>query len=526
MIIPRLIRWLNPQRLLALARRVGPDSEYIVLPDQRLTRRQAFERMDRLAAGLQTLGVEKGDCVASLLPACPESVYSLFVPWLLGSVEVPLNPLLREHELRHILADCGAKVVLTTQSWLGQDYPALLERLRPDLPDLRAVVVQGADGGDGRLFHSLDEVMDRGDVLHKVSLSSQDMKRITYTSGTTGMPKGVLHSWDRFWGLVRPAVAPRLSPRLWRSTLLPFPMVYYSGLVGAIATLLSGGKLIMMDRFRARLAWELIEQERVTQVACSPTMYRLMMRLRGQERYDASSVRLIAYGSEPMSPELARALHERFACPLEQNYGMNETGHISWTALDDPPEIAATTVGKPVPGARLRIVDDDRQPLPAGERGEVAVKTAQMMLGYFRAPELTAEVLNGEGWFHTGDVGYVGEDGNLRLVDRKKDLIIRGGQNIYPAEVEAYLELHPEIHRAGVVGVASELGGQAVWAYVQLEPGATLSAREVRSYCRGNIATFKVPSQVRIVERMPLSVNDKVQRYKLRELAAKELNAS
>jgi fatty-acyl-CoA synthase/long-chain acyl-CoA synthetase len=229
------------------------------------------------------------------------------------------------------------------------------------------------------------------------------------------------------------------------------------------------------------------------------------------------------YGSEPMPAELARALHERFQCPIEQHYGMNETGHVSWTALDDPPEIAATTVGKPVPGARVRIVDDQRQPLPDGERGEVAVKTSQMMEGYYRAPELTAQAFDEDGWLYTGDVGYVGEDGNLRLVDRKSDVIIRGGQNVYPAEVEAYLELHPAIQRAGVVGVDKELGGQAVWAYVERVPGAELSAGEVRSYCRGHIAGFKVPSQVRFVERMPLSVNDKVQRYKLRELAAEEL---
>jgi fatty-acyl-CoA synthase len=205
---------------------------------------------------------------------------------------------------------------------------------------------------------------------------------------------------------------------------------------------------------------------------------------------------------------------------------MNETGHISWTDPEDPPEIAATTVGKPVPGARLRIVDDAGRPLPDGERGEVVVQTSQMMLGYYRDPDLTAEVFDDEGWFHTGDVGYVGDDGNLRLVDRKKDVIIRGGQNIYPAEVEAYLDLHPDIQRSGVVGVPDELGGEAVWAFVQLAPGANLSAREVRGYCRGKIASFKVPSQVRFVEQIPLSVTDKVQRYKLRQIAAEELSKS
>ena len=519
---PRLLRWLTPPRMLKLARRLGADADYIVFPGQRLTRRQVFDQVERLAAGLQTLGVEKGDRVVALLPSCPEAVYSIFVPWLLGTIEVPLNPLLREHELRHILADCQANVVLTTQSWHGQDFPTLLSQMLPELPDLRAIVVQGGAGADAANTYALEDIMTRGAVLRQVPLSTEDMLRITYTSGTTGMPKGVVHSWQRIWGLVRPAIAPRLHPKLLRSLLLLFPLCYYSGLLGVIATLLSGGKLVLMDRFRTRLVWELIERERVTQVGGSPTMFRLMLRMRGQEAYQVSSVRRVTFASEPMPPDLARMLHERFQCPIEQCYGMNETGHISWTGLDDPPEVAAKTVGKPVPGARVRIVDDNRRPLPEGERGEVAVQTSQMMLGYHRAPQLTASAMDGEGWFYTGDVGYVDRDGNLRLVDRKKDLIIRGGQNIYPAEVEAYLERHPAIRRAGVVGVPKEIGGEAVWAFVEAVPGATLTAREVRSYCRGKIAAFKVPSQVRILEQMPLSVSDKVQRYRLRQLAAEE----
>jgi fatty-acyl-CoA synthase/long-chain acyl-CoA synthetase len=511
------------QHLIALARRLNPDGEFVVSSEQRLTRRQVFARVEALAAGLQALGVQKGDRVVTLLPPCPEAVYALFLPWALGSVEVPLNPLLREHELRHILADCAARVVITTQSWYGQNYPEMLARLLPDLPNLQAVVVRGADGGNGRAFLALDEVMAADRPLRRVKLSPGDLGRIAYTSGTTGLPKGVMHTRDGYWGLAHPAVIPRL--RRLGCLLLPFPLCYYSGYLGVCATLLAGGKVILTERFDPRWMLETVQQERVSQLAASPTMYRLLLQTPGQERYDLSSVQHVMFSTEPCSPEVAQALHERFHCTLENVYGSNEAGNITWTALGDPWERVAATVGRPVPGARVRIVDDDRRPLPAGETGEIAIRTSQMMLGYYGDPELTAQVLGQDGWFYTGDLGHVGEDGYLRLTGRKKDLIIRGGQNVYPEEVEGYLQRHPAIRRAGVVGVPGGPGGEEVWANQERCPGAHVTVAEVLDFCRGQIAPFKIPEQVRFVERLPVTVTDKVQRFRLREMAARELDA-
>jgi acyl-coenzyme A synthetase/AMP-(fatty) acid ligase len=518
--IPNPLRWLNPKHLQNLAFRLWPDVEFIVSREQRLTRRQVWANVAALAAGLQALGIRPGERVVTLLPASPEAVYALFLPWLLGNVEVPLHPLLREHELRHILADCQASAVLTTRRWYGHDYPAMLARLLPDLPHLHGVVVHGGEG-DGRHFFSLDEVMAAGQPLHRVPVSPKGMGRIAYTSGTSGMPKGVVHSRDGYWGLLHPAAAPRLSSRLMRCLLLPFPLCYYSGWLGIVAGLLSGGKVILVDHFHPQQMLETIQRERVSLLATSPTMCRLLLRAPGQAGYDLSSVQRIIFSTEPMPFDLAEALHERFRCSLEQVYGSNEVGYATWTGLRDPWQQVATTVGRPVPGARLRIVDDERRPLPPGEAnvGEIAVQTAQMMRGYYRDPALTAQVLDAEGWYYTGDVGYVGDDGYLRLVDRKSDLIIRGGQNIYPAEVELFLQGHPLIRRAGVVGIPHQTGGQAVWAFLELLPGARLTPTEALNFCRGQIAPFKIPDQVCFVDRLPTTVTDKVQRYKLREMA-------
>lgn len=526
MVVRKLLGWISPQRLVHLAFRVRPNSELIIFQDQRLTRRQVYARVKVLAAGLQALGVQKGDRVATLLPACPEAVYTAFLPSVLGSVNVPLNPLLGEHELRHILADCGAKVVITAQNWYGQDHAATLARLLPDLPNLRHVIVRDASDGDGQTFLSMKDVMSLSKHLRRAKISADDTVLISYTSGTTGRPKGVVHTQSRYWGVAIRSVNPRLDLSLLRCLLLPFPPYHYAGLLGIVATLLAGGKVILMDRFDPQLMLKYVQTEKVSQMAGSPTMYRMLLYTPGQERYDLSSVQQLTFSSEPLPLDLAQALHERMGCNLENFYGTTESMLISWTSLEDTWEWAATTVGKPVPGACVRIVDGERRPLSVGERGEIVVQTSQMMTGYYRDPQLTAQVLDAEGWFYTGDVGYVGEDGYLRLVDRKKDVIIRGGQNIYPAEVEQYLECHPLIRRAGVIGVPIGLGGEAVWAYLELQPGAALTAKEVLNFCRGQIAPFKIPAQVRFVERLPTTVTGKVQKFRLREMAARELIAN
>lgn len=524
MILQKLFGKIGSQRLLKMAFTMRPDSELLIFNEQRLTRRQAFDAIQALGGGLQALGVQRGDRIATLLPACPTSFYTMFLPQMIGTVNVPLNPLLSERELAHILADCGARAIIIPQRWYGQDYPAMLGRLLPDLPNLQTVIVLDAPTGDGKTFFSVAELLGWGKPMYSPSITGEDVSLITYTSGTTGLPKGVVHNPQRTFGLVVRSVGPRLEMGLMRCLLLPFAPYQMSGMLGSVAALLGGGKIVLMDRFDPAGMLEAIQRERVTQVAGSPTMYRLMLMAAEGKDYDLSSLRRLTFSSEPCPPDLARAIHERFGCNIENIYATTESVIISWTGLDDDWEKAAATVGRPAPGVRVRIVDDRRQSLPPGERGEIAVQTSQMMLGYYNAPELTAQVLDAQGWYYTGDIGYLGEDGYLRLNGRKKDLIIRGGQNIFPVEVETVLNANPAVRRAAVVGVPHPLAGEAVWAFVELQPGAVMTARQVLEHCRGQIAPFKMPDQVRFVERLPVTAVGKVQKYKLRELAQQELN--
>ena len=370
MSVRTLMGRLSPRQLISLAFRLRPKSEFIVFQGQRLTRGQAYDRLTALAAGLQKLGIEKGDRVATLLPARPEAVYTLFLPWILGNINVPLNPLLGEYELRHILADSGAKVVLVAENWYGQNHASMLERLLPELPDLRYVVVCDASEGNGSTLLPMSDVMSAGGAPRPVELSPHDTMTLAYTSGTTGLPKGVVHARSRALGI---AVGPsrlRMNLRALRCMLLPFPPYHTAGRFGLFISLFSGGKVILMDRLNPRRMLEYIEGEKVTQIAGSPTMYRMLLGTSGHEKYDLSSVRRIAFSSEPMTVDLAQALHERLGCYLENMYGTTESMLISWTDLDDPWERVATTVGNlcPVPVCESLTKAERRCPSAKGEK--------------------------------------------------------------------------------------------------------------------------------------------------------------
>jgi fatty-acyl-CoA synthase len=286
--IQNLIGRVGHQRLLDLAFRIRPNSEFILSGDRRLTRRQVLANIKALAAGLQSLGIQKGDHVAMLLPACPESVYALFLPHFIGTVSIPLNPMLRKDELRHILRDCRAKVVIVTQHFYGADFPEMISELLPELPDLRYVLVTGDFEGDGKRFLALQDVLCIQNIFHPAKLTRDDVTRIVYTSGTTGWPKGVVHTREQAWGVALRDNRSRLD--LMGCLLLPFPPFHFAGMFGIYISLFSGGKLILMERFNPQQMLELVERERVTHIGASPTVYRLMLGVPHQEKYDLSSV--------------------------------------------------------------------------------------------------------------------------------------------------------------------------------------------------------------------------------------------
>jgi acyl-CoA synthetase (AMP-forming)/AMP-acid ligase II len=516
-----------------------PDQEVFVCGQTRLTNRQLLASVDSLARGLADLGVRKGDRVAALLPPGPEYVSFFFAAAELGAVIVPLNPELSERTLSDILADAAPTTLVTMRP--------VDDALVRKAPGLRHVL----DAGVQRGGTPLASVMAAGPAdFAPPAVAPDDLLALLYTSGTTGRPKATMHTHS---SLIAPVVASLKVRELWlrpsslkilvdaakalaryRSRMLrsvgkPQTIMTtmgwhtITGLHVMLQGLLMGDRLAVLPRFHPHEALELVQRERVTVLVAVPTAYQAILALPDLSRYDTSSLFVCATGGAACPPALAREIRRRFKCALYNGFGMTEMGGgVSVSGLADSDDQQAETVGHPMPGVEVRIVDGQRRDLPGGGVGELAVRGEGVMRGYYRAPELTAAVLDAEGWLYTGDMARIDDEGYLHIVGRKKDVIVRGGQNIYPAEIEHHLETHPLIEKAAVVGVPSVVGGESVWAFVRLKGDARMTAREVLDHCRGRLEIYKIPSQVRFVSELPEGEMGKLQKYKLRAAALQE----
>jgi len=523
-----------------------PAKEALLCGEARLTYGQLAQRVASLACGLATLGVGPGDRVVLLLHNGPEFVIAFFALAMIGAVGVPLNPQLRHHQLDHILRECEPVAVLLSESPGMTEALQTVREVQQAVPALRHIIfTEGGTEADLRLGALI--AASPPPAFSPPAVEPEDLLALIYTSGTTGMPKGAMHSHR---GLIAPVVAStklremwlkmptpktaarmarvlaRYGPRLLRAagrqqTFLSTVGCYaIAGLEAMLQGLLMGDRLILMPRFHPLEALQLIERERVTVLIAVPMALTVLMRLKDLDRYDTSSLLICGTGSAPCPAELAREIRERFGCAVHIGFGTTElAGGVSATSIEDTDERQAETVGQAMPGMEVKIVDDQGREVVPGEVGELVCRGESVMLGYYRAPEATAEVVDQDGWYHTGDLAVMDEQGYLRIVGRKKDMIIRGGQNIYPIEIENYLQGHPQIREAAVIGVPVAIGGEEVWAFLILEDDAEMTVQEVLEHCRFGMEAYKIPHQVRFVQDFPRSALGKPQKFKLREMA-------
>ena len=533
-------------QLLDTAARRWPDNDALIVVDQgvRWNWRELRERARDFAAGLIALGLQPGERVGMLATNRAEWLVAQFGTACAGLVLVNINPAYRTPELEYALNKVGCRALVSEASYKTSDYIAMLNELAPELatsepgclhaarlPDLRIVIRLGTERSAG-MFNFDDIAAKAGpgefEVLKTIGaeLDFDAPINIQFTSGTTGSPKAATLTHHNI--VNNASMSASIMKFTERDRLcMPVPMYHCFGMVLGTLLCTSSGAAIVLPAagFEADACLRAIEAERCTAVHGVPTMFIAMLDEPGFADRDTTSLRTGIMAGAPCPIELMhRVIDEMHLGEITIGYGMTETGPLSTQTLPgDPIELRVGTVGRPLPNTEIKIIDESGRIVPRGEPGELCTRGYNVMRGYWGDPERTAKDIDDARWIRTGDVATMDENSYVRIVGRSKDMLIRGGENIYPREIEEFLYTHPKVEQAEVVGVPDPKFGEEVAAWIKLREGQTANEEEIREYCKGRLAHFKIPKYIRFVDAFPMTVTGKVQKYLIRESMAEEL---
>ncbi|MDQ3738795.1 MAG: AMP-binding protein [Actinomycetota bacterium] len=507
------------------------DDEALVSRHQgiRWTYREFADRVADLASGLIGLGLEPGDRVGLWSPNYAEWTLVQYATAQIGVVLVNINPAYRTHELAYALNQSGCKVLFAAPSFKMSDYIDMVEQVRPDCRRLERAVFFWEDDWDEIVAGSPD-VDDAAVAERGAGLRPDDPINIQYTSGTTGFPKGatlshrnILNNGFFVTELQRIGAGDRVC--------IPVPFYHCFGMVmGNLGCTTHGATMVIpSDAFDPVHVLETVQAERCTALYGVPTMFIAELGLPNFSDYNLTSLRTGVMAGSPCPVEVMKAcVDEMHMEDVTICYGMTETSPVSTQTLpDDSLHHRTATVGRAHPHVEIRIADAETgHTLARDETGEFCTRGYSVMSGYWDDEERTAEVIDSDGWMHTGDLAVMADDGYVNIVGRIKDMVIRGGENIYPREIEEFLYTHPDVEDVQVIGVPDERYGEELMAWVKPRPGAHLSDDELREFCRGSIAHFKIPKYVKLVDEFPMTVTGKVQKFKMREQAVVDLGLS
>jgi acyl-CoA synthetase (AMP-forming)/AMP-acid ligase II len=501
-------------------------SEGLVDDDRRLSFAALAAEVDTVAAALVGAGVQHGDRVAIWAPNSGDWVITSLAVHRVGGVLVPLNTRFKRAEARYVIETSEAAVLFSVADFLGTDYVELLLGDGP-VDCLRTIVtLPGHASSKATAWDAFLAGAVAADVVAKraAEVAPDDLSDLIFTSGTTGAPKGAMLTHGAcVWAYSTWAQISRLCETDRYLIVNPFFHVFGSK-AGILACLITGATIVPHAVFDVGEVLRRVQEERITMLPGPPTVHQSILDHPRRDEYDLSSLRITVTGAAIIPVDMIRRMMAEL--PYEvilTGYGLSETVGITTTNRPgEEPEIIATTVGRPMPGVELRIVDGDGNDVATGEPGEILTRGPNTMVGYFGDPHATAQALDDGGWLRTGDIGYIGIDGNLRISDRKKDMFIVGGFNAYPAEIENLMTDHPGISQVAVIGVPDERLGEVGMAFVIPRPGIDLDADALIGWCRERMANFKVPRRVRIVEAFPLNATGKVLKYELRDQARVE----
>ncbi|MCY4540775.1 MAG: AMP-binding protein [Rhodobacteraceae bacterium] len=510
----------------------------------RWTYKEFATQVDRLASGLLSLGLKRGDRVGVWSPNCPEWVLLQFATARIGLILVTINPAYRPREAEYALRRVGVKLLLVAERFKSSCYIAMLREMAPEiqttprrrleisrLPKLRHCVHTGAASIDG--MYSFGEIMARSGKeiegeLDRMSdaLDPDDAINIQFTSGTTGAPKGATLTHKNIVNNAR-FVAATLKFGPADRLCIPVPLYHCFGMVmGSLACMTTASTMVFpSDSFDARSTVEALQQERCTALYGVPTMFVAMLDELASQPRDISSLRTGIMAGAPCPMEIMRRVIDVMNLrEITIAYGMTETSPVSFQShVDDSLERRVGTVGRIHPQVEVKIVDRAGQVVPTGEQGEICTRGYSVMKGYWDDPATTAKCIDDEGWMHTGDLGILDSDGYCRIAGRITDMVIRGGENIYPREIEEFIYRHPQVQVVQVFGVPDETMGEEVCAWIIATPNSTVTAAEIREHCREGMAHFKIPKHVRFTHEMPMTVTGKPQKFKMRAAMIEEL---
>jgi fatty-acyl-CoA synthase len=492
--------------------------------DVRMTYRELDAAIDAVASGLLRAGIAAGDRVGIWSPNCLEWVLVQYATAKVGAILVNVNPAYRSHELGYALRQSGVRLLFSASAFKSSDYAAMIDELAGDLDTLERTVFVDRDEWSEFADAALD-----GDAIasRMASLSFDDPINIQYTSGTTGFPKGATLSHHNILnnGFF---VTELLNLTEQDVTCLPVPFYHCFGMVmGNLGTLAHGGCVVIpAPSFDPGATLEAVAAEGVTSLYGVPTMFIAMLGHERFEEFDLSSLRTGIMAGSPCPIEVMRKVVDRMhMSEVAICYGMTETSPVSTqTRVDDPLERRVSTVGRVGPHVEVKVIDPESGlAVERGVAGELCTRGYSVMLGYWDDAERTAEAVDRAGWMHTGDLATMDDEGYLNIVGRSKDMVIRGGENVYPREIEEFLYTHEDVADVQVVGVPDERYGEELCAWVIVRPGASLDEDAVRGYCRGRLAHFKVPRYVIFADEFPMTITGKVQKFKMRETSIERL---
>lgn len=504
-----------------------PEKEALVLRERRVTYAEYWENVNRVASGMLSLGVKRGDNLALYIGNMPEFMYCYIAAASIGAAAVPVATRFAAQEAGFVVDNSDSRFLIMVPKYGEADFIEVARQFIPGCPKLEKVVVIGKDEDVSRiegavsgdiLFQPLSE--DNIEKLNEARaiVQEDDTAFMVYTSGTTGVPKAAMLTHKNLISYVKGQIEASevdLNDRL----LLDIPVNHVGGGVMAIMSMLHvGGTLVMLDAFVPEEVLRTVEKERITIMGQVPAQYILLMMVPDFDKYDLSSLRIAVVSAAPCPPEVFQQAKDKFGIHLTNGYGLSEvSGAITFTRVDeDSFERLSRSVGKPNEGIEIRIKDGKGNDLPPGSEGEICIRGNAVMKGYYKMPEETALVMTEDGFFRTGDIGKIDEEGYLYILGRKKEMYIRGGENVYPPEVEEVLQKHPKVLFAAVIGVPDPVMGEEGKAFIVPQPGADKpSEEELKSWCSERLAGYKVPKYIELRDSLPLTPLGKVMKKEL-----------